>query len=238
MLQTPRAGSTPRATLQQTADSQALQRAATHTLTTLDVCRRKWAVLSSEGKVALSGCVNAQLKMAHAESGEWPAGFQAVRSGIALCALEQRRESEAAIHPVLEALAALVADMRATSESLCSRVESLTPQHSPLRAAPLLHSESVDQILARVAEVVRTYERELKLRQSVVAELTGGTSGGGEDHGEYQTAPQPRGPGWDASARLLLSAWVLEPFIESEHLELLFDSLAAEPTVSPGRRGR
>ena len=41
-------------------------------------------------------------------------------------------------------------------------------------------------------------------------------------------------PGWDENARLLLSAWVLEPHLDNERMDLLFESLAAEPV--PVRR--
>ena len=92
------------------------------------------------------------------------------------------------------------------------------------------------QLVARVEATVASFERELQLRRALANALL---EGPGADDGDDDDAP-PRAPGtlpsgWDASARLLLSAWVLEPHLEHEQLDLLLDSVAAEPSAN--RRG-
>ena len=229
------------------ADLNALRRAATHCITTLDVLRRKWQIHSEAGRTALSGCVNARLRFAHAEAGEWPAEFRAVRSGVALRALHQQREAEENVGPVLIALETVVGEMRSANEALRVKAEQVMSggsrhPHPLLASELLLHGESIERIISRTASVVRAYERELHLRRTIAVELAGVAATGitGEEADESQPPLPPRkcqGPGWDVSARLLLSAWVLEPNIEGEQHELVFDSLAAEPSVVVGGSG-
>ena len=205
-----------------------------HAITTLDVLRRQWKSHSDAGRKALSGCVNAQLQVGHAEAGSWPAGFQAVRAGVVSRALQMRSEAEGELRPVMAELESVVAKMRAAAEALRAQAEaassgsgsSAATRELPaasLNAPPLLHGESIDRLVRLADEVVRAFESELRQRRTVAAELTGAGDGAAASGG-----------GWDASARLLLSAWVLEPYVENEKLDLLFDSLAAEPAVVVG----
>jgi hypothetical protein len=210
-----------------------LRRNFTHALTTLDVCRRKWQAVGGQGKEALTGCVNSRLKLAHAEGQNWPVGFAAVRQGIMLRAMEQQRASEAAIGPVLQQLEEVVSSMRTAMDTLRTRLRAsmrvLGGQH---HNTALIHGESVASLLARAEEVVHSFGRELQLRRTLVAQLAG------IDAQQEQQQEQPQlaaaAAGWDADARLLLSAWVLEPHLDHDRLDLLFDSLAAEQ--APTRR--
>ena len=216
------------------AETSSLRRGALHAITTLDVLRRKWSLHSDAGRKALSGCVNAQLQIGHAEAGSWPLGFGAVRAGVLSRALQLKRQSESELRPVMEELEAVVAKMKTTAETLREQSESASSSRdvdprqprASLSTPPLLHGESIERLVRLADDVVRAFESELQLRRTVAAELAGAGS-----------AAAANGGGWDASARLLLSAWVLEPYIESERLDLLFDSLAAEPAaVVTGRR--
>ena len=74
--------STPSPRTPRPADDAALRRAATHAFTTVDVCRRKWAALTADGSKALTSSVNGALALTHAEGGDWPKGFGAVRRGL------------------------------------------------------------------------------------------------------------------------------------------------------------
>ena len=213
------------------AELTALKRAATHAFTTLDVCRRKWAVLSSEGKTALSNCINANLRLAHSEGGDWPAGFGLVRGGVLQRALQERQKAEEAVPPVLLALEVVVADMRAASEALKIRADAVVSAQHLEPTTPLMHGESVERTVARVADLARTFERELEMRQCIAAELAGsGAAKGGDNSGEAADVP-----GWDANAQILLAAWVMEPHVDGEHLDLLFEAVAAEPGTTRGR---
>jgi len=195
----------------------AVRRTITHAITTLDVCRRKWQALHTPGIKSLTSCVNGRLTLAHAESNAWPPGFAAVRRGVACRANRERQTATDAIQPVLTSLEEIVASMRVATTTLRDKI------HATLRGRPL--SAEVEQLIASVEAMVGSFERELQLRRAVTAEIT--DSDGGH-----------AAPGWDASSRLLLSAWVLEPYLDNAKLDLLMESLAAEPSQSPNSRQR
>ena len=215
------------------AETSSLRRGALHAITTLDVLRRKWTLHSEAGRKALSGCVNAHLQVGHAEAGSWPSGFGAVRASVVSRALQLRRKSESELRPVMEELESVVTKMKAATEAFRAQAEAASSSresdaqepYASLSTHPLLHGESIERLVRLANDVVRAFESELQLRRTVAAELAGACS-----------AAAASGSGWDASARLLLSAWVLEPYLETEKLDLLFDSLAAEPAAVIGRR--
>ena len=126
----------------------ALRRAALHMFTTLDVSRRKWAVLSRAGKEALTDAVNHRLRLAHAEGLRWPRHLQAARPGVISRALSARRTATAAVHPVLEGLSNVVVDMRSAVEAMRARGGSAITQRGAtwLRQSAILHGEAYEQL--------------------------------------------------------------------------------------------
>ena len=226
-----------------------MHRALTHACTTLDVCWRKWRALQAPGKAALTSHVNARLLNVHADTvSSWPKGFAAVRAGVARRAQHEQQTAEEAMAPVMRDLEKVVADMRAAADALRSKVEVLAQQRQPAAsftspslahgsgsAASTMDAQTARQLVERVETTVQFFEKELQLRRTVVRELMGEVGGVDTLYGSELTGPRPP-PGWDASARLLLSAWVLEPHLEHEQLELFFEGLAAEPVPSPGMR--
>jgi len=225
------------------SDDPELRRSVTHAITTLDVCRRKWQALQAPGKAALTRCINGRLMLAHAEGANWPSGFAAVRHGVARRALRERHESEEAVRPVLCGLEDIVRDMRAAATALRDKVAARgrqplrPPGASPASTPRAGSADSVENarvLIERVETIVSAFERELQLRRAVVAQLTG--AGAGDDASSDVRDASTLTPGWDADARLLLSAWVLEPYLEHDKLDLTFESMAAEPTPVSRRR--
>lgn len=226
-----------------------VHRAVTHACTTLDVCRRKWRALQTPGRVALTNHVNGRLLLGHADRASvWPKGFAGVRAGVAKRALREQYAAEDALAPVMRDLDKVVSDMRTAADALRTKVSMLLQQRRPTALlspslsphgggrAATLDAEGARQLVARVDATVRSFETELQLRRTVVRELTGEV--GGPDAPHCSAIDGDRlPPGWDASARLLLSAWVLEPHLENDKLDLFFDSMAAEQVGSPARRG-
>ena len=69
--------------------------------------------------------------------------------------------------------------------------------------------------MRHVEGVVAAYEREMALRRSLALELAGGREGEIPASGSN-------------AARLCLSAWVLQPYVDLDRLELLLTAVAAE----------
>ena len=234
---------------QESPDVLAVRRAATHMFTTLDVCRRKWANLSGTGKDALTRCINARLSLAHAEAASsfsapssLPAGFDLVKKGLTMRALQQRHDAEVDIGPIITSLAKIASDMRAAVDTFRMRVQATARGAAGpgFWMVAVLNGESSERILARAVDAVQGYENELQLRTRVVAAVSGIVR---EDHASANAGAgastssklgQHGGPGWDADARLLLSAWVLEPHLDHAQLDVLFNGFAAEQV--PTRR--
>ena len=128
----------------------ALQRSLRHGYTSIDVSRRKWASLSAAGKEALSSCINSQTRLHHAQSPHWPAaiGTPAVRRGVAMRALRERRDAHAAVGPLMRELEDVVADVRRTATELASRLEAATRVLGAERAneEPIIHTESAGRL--------------------------------------------------------------------------------------------
>ena len=205
-----------------------LARAFQQGVTSLDLARHKWARLSSIGRAALTTCVNCELQLAHVHSEHWAAGCGAARRGAELRALRERREAHSRLRPVLDGLDAATADMGAAVRTMRDRLEAACRVLG--RAAsetPLLHTESASQLLSRSEALAAGFESEWRLRRDVAAELLGGGAG---DRGAFY-----RRAGWEATARIYLSAWMLQPFVDRhDEVELFLEGLAAEPP-SPGR---
>ena len=117
------------------------------------------------------------------------------------------------MQPILLSLQEIVTAMREASDTLRTKVDACAAEQRTSMQPPL----------ERIQAIVRAFESELLLRQTVVTNLT-------------STAEADDAPAWDERARLLLSAWVLEPYIEHEKLDLFFASVAAEPAVTPRRK--
>lgn len=201
--------------------------------TSLDLSRRKWAALSAAGKAALSGVANAetQLDFATAPKAQLlpPCDCSRVRVGLARIATRKRAARRAELIPVFDGLEAVVADLGSNvtrmRERLAQAGESLGAERAA--RAPLMHGESAEQLLSHASAMLLAFERELELRKAVAVEIAGGST------------PPARPARWDATLRLYLSAWVLEPYLEHERLDLLLEGLDAEAYApSPQGAGR
>ena len=223
------------------AELAALRRSVRHAFTTLDVRRRKWRTLSGGGKEALTACANAQARLGHAEGPGWPAGLPgsgrggegpaaaAVRRGIALQALRERRDAQLAVVPVLSGLEEVVAGMRRAVAELSTRIDAAARALGPerVRTERLVQTETASQLLERATAMADAFGRELQLRRAVAEELTG--------RGREGAAAQP---GWSSAVKLYLSAWVLEPYVEYELFDELLSVLGGDEAPSPRSGGR
>ncbi len=221
-----------------------LRRAFQQAITSIDLARHRWIKLSATGRSALTACVNCQLRLAHVHGPRWPAagGGGIVRSGVELRALRQRREAQDSLPPVLDGLDAAVAGMQAATNSMRERLSAACGVLGEVEArnAPLLHTETGPQLLARAEAMLRAYDTERRLRRAMAREIAGDCCGHVSPAEEGETGDAEAGgrlyerAGWESTAKLYLSAWVLSPFLESEVDEIVLESLAAEP-MSPTR---
>lgn len=219
------------------AELGSLSRCFQQGITSLDLARRKWAALTVTGRSTLTACVNVQLQLAHVHGTHWAPGFGAVRRGVEARALRDRREAQDRLPPVLEGLEAALANMHAAVSTMRTRLDTASRRLGAevARDTPLLHTESARQILERSAELASSFDREWNLRRAMAAELLG-APGGVDDSNLYRRA------GWEGTARLYLSAWVLEPYLDHDGMEFMLEGLAAEPqyvgSPSPAKRGQ
>ena len=152
---------------------------------------------------------------------------------MAMSALRKRRDARSALPSLMLELEQIVGRMRSNADGLCQRCDAaaIALGEHQITTVPLIHTESADRILARVEDIVAAYERELQLRRAVATELMG-----------IATSPTERPAAAfgsdDGAARVYLSAWVLEPYLDSElGVELLLEGLteSERPPVSPRR---
>ena len=123
-----------------------LQRSVTHTFTTLDVLRRKWANLGSNGKAALTNLINSRLRLAHAENRlVWPPGLAAVQKGVGLHARQQRQSACASAADAMQGLEKIVADMKAAVATLRTKVAA---SGLDAKAAAILHGQTAERLSA------------------------------------------------------------------------------------------
>ena len=214
------------------AELAGLRRQFTHGLTALDVSRRQWSVASAAGKAQLTMAINARSCLQHAESADWPPGAMRLRGGVAMSALRQRRSARVALSPLMLELEDIVGRMRSTADSLRERRDAVAMALGEQQTmVPLIHTEPADRILSHVEAIVSAYERELRLRRSIATELMGIAASNAEQ-------PAAAFGSEDGAARVYLSAWVLEPYLDSElGIDLLLDGLSESerPSVSPRR---
>ena len=183
------------------AELATLRRGFIQAFTSIELGRRTWAKLSDDGKRALVSCTNSSLRLAYAEGAHWGTlgSSGEVRRGVALRALRQQQVSQAELRPVMAELEAVVAKMcettRALGERMCKAAATLGDART--RDVPLFEAGlSATELLARLDSFASAYARELQLRRALASELASGHSG--QDLA-----------GWEGSARLSLSAWVL-----------------------------
>ena len=195
-----------------------LRRAVAHTLTVLEVSNLHWRTRQGQARAVFDSHLSAFTEHVHAEVMAWPLGFAAVQHGVGKGALLMKCDCEAAVQPLVLCLNNIVGDMR-----IKSKLESMPPAnlaHTQLPAfqqhfIPMATScctRAVDTATASwwlVERVAPAFESALQLRPAF-------GSGGGA-----------MAPGWDVHARLVISAWVLEPNIEHEKLDAIFESLVA-----------
>lgn len=209
------------------AHVEALRRNFQHGYTSLDVARRKWA--SYSGKAALTNCANSRSRIAYAQDAHhWPAslpGAAAVRRGVEARALHELSGARSAAWTVLDGLEDVVAGMHTTVAEMRARLAEASHAVGAERAchAPLVHTESASQLLARADDLIAAFGSELRLRRAVVEELAGRT--GQED-------------GADGAVQLYLSAWVLEPHLNPEWMDGLFQSVCLDQAAGRGTPGR
>ena len=184
------------------AELATLRRGFTQAFTSLELGRRTWARLSDDGKRALVSCTNSSLRLAYAEGAHWGALGRCgeVRRGVALRALRQQQAAQTELQPVMAELEAIVAKMCETTRALGERLgkAAATLGDTRTREAPLFDSGlSAVELLTRLDSIASAYARELELRRALASELASGRAG-------QELA------GWEGSARLSLSAWVLQ----------------------------
>ncbi|KAL1527153.1 hypothetical protein AB1Y20_015833 [Prymnesium parvum] len=203
----------------------ALRRSFTQAFTSLELGRRRWAKLSEEGKRALSHCTNSHLKLHYAE-GEPSAS--PVRRQLALRALQQQQRSQDEARALLAELEGVLVKMQEAVALLRRRVEQAEAGRSAVRDAALFPSGlRAGDLLGCLEGFTSAYAREMALRRELVRELCGGWAR--EDVSS-----------WESGARLALSAWVMQPYIEDAPMDLFFEEHSAEGIVSPpsGNRGQ
>ena len=206
-VSSPRVSISPR----QNEVQKALRRAVAHAFTSLDVSRRKWAKQSDFGRHALTACVNALTQLAYADGPHWGAldDCAEMQRLLATRALQRVRSQQAGIDAALESLDETLGSLRNTCSTLRERVDALGSDLAC--GTPLFDgcSESALQFLAHAEALVASFERELTLRRTVAAQLR-------------HTAVDER------TAALYLSAWVLQPYVDTDRLELLLAAVSAE----------
>ena len=205
--------SSPRVSLspRQTEVQKALRRAVAHTFTSLDVNRRKWAKHSDVGRHALTACAKALTQLVYADGPHWGAlgDCTEMQHLVALKALQRVRSQQAEIDAALESLEETLGGLRNACSTLRERVDALGADLAC--DMPLFDgcSESALQFLVHAEALVVSFERELTLRRTVATQLR-------------HTALD------EQTAALCLSAWVLQPYVDTDRLELLLASVAAE----------
>ena len=209
-----------------------LQRSFSNAFTALDIARRKWAKLGKDGKDALANCVNSQSLHTHLEVADLPSVLQQsvqAHRGVQMQVLRARRNAQVELRSIMGDLEDIVRGMHTTVTELQAKlnVSKRALGVELLSSTRLLHTESAMQLLSRAQAMVSLHDRELKLRQAVVAEVVGS--------GRKAALAQS---GWDETVRIYLAAWVLEPYLEEGHSALLCEALDAEARASPnpGRR--
>ena len=213
-----------------------LRRAVTHAFTSINVARRKWAAQSEGGKQALTACVNGLTQLAYAEGPHWGVlqDCTDMRSLVAVRALRTVCAKQAEVEAALDALAETLSGLTAASALLRERVEATRSdeaRHAPLfggcietaqqfgvplrppSCKPRPHTPTTVACSARAVShaeaLVVSFEQELALRRTVAAELKHGAAD-------------------EQKATLYLSAWVLQPYVDLDRLELLLTAVAAE----------
>ena len=209
----------------QVANSQALpelRRAVGQKLTALEVSNHHWKTRQGQARAVLDNHLSAVTEHVHAEVMAWPPGFAAVQHGVGKGALRKKRECEAAVQPVVHCLNKIVSDMRTSSKS-----ESMPPANAAYDQLATFRQHFIPRAVSCGTRSVGTaaaswwlVERIAPAFESALQLWPAFGSGGGE------TAPV-----WDAHARLVISAWVLEPNIEHEKLDAIFESLQSSHTV-------
>ena len=108
-----------------------------------------------------------------------------------------------------QALAETQRGLAAASATLRDKVEATRSEEA--RRAPLFSGcvENAQQFVVHADALVASFEQELVLRRAVAGEL------------RYGAVDEQR-------AALYLSAWVLQPYVDLERLELLLVAVAAE----------
>ena len=86
------------------AELSSLRRSFQMAFTSIELSRRKWSVLSENGKRMLVDCTNSSLKLAYAEEGHWEVLGQCseIRRCVAIRALTQHQASLEAVHSLLQ----------------------------------------------------------------------------------------------------------------------------------------
>ena len=106
------------------------------------------------------------------------------------------------------------------------------------------YTEYDEEKISKAAEFIEARTQAQKAEKDAAAAAEGGQGGQPksrrEETGMKYLLRSHLMPGWDKNAQLLLSAWVLEPYVDQPRMDLLFESLAAEqapPTFgTPARR--
>lgn len=209
----------------------ALRRGFHQGFTTLHLARRQWAKMSTAGKAALASCANAESMLLHAETpveeSAQPCDCAAVRRNVTRIATRRREAAQAEVDAAMAGLEAAVASMRGARGKLDERLAQAAEVIGAERAAsaPVIYSETASQLLAHADAFVVGFAQELELRVEMATEIRGG-----------EAVPE-RADRWPEIQRTYFAAWMVEPHIDNQRLDLLLNAIDPEAVPPPqGKR--
>ena len=200
-----------------------LRRAVRHAFTRLAVGQRKWIALSAKGKEVLTACANSQTSLERLDSAVWPMALD-VGAVNRSCAIRVLRSRSMAQHEFAAVKAGLLEAVRGMQQAVVELEAQVT--NSKARNAPLAFNESGVALLSRAQCIASAFEHELMVRSAVGLEVAEGCR---------ECSIQP---GWDASLRLYLAAWMLEPCLDLDIIQTTIDLMSGDeiqqiPSCSP-----
>lgn len=172
--------------------------------TSLELGRKKWAKASQRGRTLLTSIINTRSQLDYvSQSSNWGmlSGFTELRDRVEVSLLSSRRAWAVEMEEVLDELSTIVLAMRAAVDDHSARVNK-----EAARTGGRPADSSTAPLIAHAYTAVGSFERELALRRDLAREIQ---------------QPAERLCVTDESARLHMSAWVLEPLASQELIEMV-----------------